>query len=286
MTRVLKIIALIGALMIALGTVLALTGALFGGSRYLFSTTNGLIPDNDRQEALEPFSTISVEGKLLNVDLRPSGDNSYSIQLLYSNGLPAPSYKVNNGVLTVISDWPYRNNMNIGKRYYDAIIYYPQGTVFDAVSVDLSVCELQLDQLETKQLTVDINVADVDITRSTLGKLALDGNTVDINIDNTTAEQALFDVSIGDLDGEAFDTKEMTVNINVGDVNMCGSMEGTTRLSANMGDISIMPTLSPDQYCVYIKKSGSERNRGTPETAVNNIYATVNVGDIDLDYAD
>lgn len=288
MTRIMKMTALVGAVLLALGVLLAVVGFALGGTRYLYQNENrfNLLgwqleafdgPEGTDRAELDEFTSIRVEGKFLDFEMRPSDNGKNFIDITCTNGLPKPEYNVKDGMLTITSKWPYKDMKN-GTNTYRATVYYPSNAYFHSVSIDLSASDLTLSDFGADTLEIHSSASDVDIINAELTQFNLENAVGDVHIRNTAAEKADLSLDIGSLDGDNFDTSGLTVKVNMGDVDLTGTFREKTTVSVNMGEADLVPTLSPDLYYVTTHGTMDTYTMGTP-TAPYVIDAHVNVGE-------
>lgn len=285
MTRVLKIVALVGAVLLALGVLLAVVGFAFGGSRYLYEHRNGgnllgwgvtyrgFGPQSEDKMELESFDSVRVEGAYLELNMKPSQDDRFSIETACSAGIEPPKCTVKNGALEIISNWP-PTMKNRGNEIYRVTVLYPS-TMFHTVSIDLSACDISFRELRAENMEIRASAADVEIKNSEFGRLQLNNSAGDVDIKDSTAENASLSLNMGDLDADHFDTGGLNVKVNMGDVDISGACRGKTTVSVNMGEIDLAPTLGSDQYFVKI--------HGTMETHTLGVSTAPYVIDVSAD---
>lgn len=299
MTKFLKSVSLVGVCLIALGALLALSGFMSGGYRYLSQTQNGFnligwgwngqtwgsFSSTNTNAALEAFHSIEVTGPLLDLDLEPSHDGNYALALDCSKDMPQPSYRVEKGTLYVESKWPKKWNLGIQDHSYHATILYPAGTVFDSVSINTRACDLSANDFQSRKTDFNVDIGDVDISGASLGQFQFLSNMGDLKIEDSTASNASVILRMGDFDGEGFDTDGFTVDVNMGNVDISGAFRGKTEVGIDMGEVSLEPTLPKDQYYVELKGMARNDTLGSSD-GPNEIYVHVPMGESHVSFHD
>lgn len=292
MTRFLKTVSLVGACLIAAGALLAVGGAVGGGYRFLSQTQNGFnlvgwsLTNHYRgnplsagsQASLAAFHSINVTGPLLDLVLKPSEDERYSIVIESSNDLTPPAYRVENGTLFVESNWPVQLKPNLKGRTYRATILYPAGVLFDSVSIDSAACDLSIDNAQSQNTVLKLDIGDVKISGSSLGQFQHISNIGDLRIEDSAAGNTSVTLNIGAFKGENFDTDGLTVDLNMGDLGLSGQLLGKTEVSVDMGQANLEPTLPEDEYYVELKGMARNDSLGSPN-APNQIHVRVPMGE-------
>lgn len=297
MSRFLKNFALVGALLLALGVVLSLAGLIGGGVHFLRTdgphlnlwgfqwdgVTSGAVTEN--QEKLEKFDSIQVQGNALEVHFTRSSDQNYGISVKSSTQLVPPSYKIENSVLKIQSNYPDGRNNNVGNKQYQVTIFYPEDTVFDSVILNMHASEITMDHLQSQKTQIKSNALDAEFTSSSFGDFKLEGDAASIEIENCVAKMADIRLDAGDLDAENFDTSGLEIQINMGDLAFTGTLQGISHISTNIGSIELHPTLHHSQYYAVLESMFTNDYYGNKETQ-NKIYAQIDMGDLDLDFDD
>lgn len=301
MTKILKITALTGAILIALGALLAVGGFAAGGARFFNNRRQGLNfmgwwpgeggysegAKKSAAESLPAFQSIHVEGETLELELRPSNDSSYGVSLSYSDGLTPPTYSVENGVLTLTAHGP-RNLGNISR--YQAIITFPSDVQFDEVSANLTACTLYMNGLSAQKTSVDANAIDANLEHAALGQFQFDSNAGNLEIDDCSASSADIEMNAGNLEADAFDTDELRLDTDMGNVEFSGAMRGKSEISVNMGSVELQPTLPRNQYAVTASgmawKTIDNHSLPSDATAPNHISLHISAGNGEISFND
>lgn len=294
MTRILKAIALLGAVLVALGVLLSVIGFAFGGSRYLARSRSGFNwfgwsltggtggPVVENSAELSAFRSIRVTGNYLELEMRPSGDDAYRVESAISSDFDAPDCRVNDGTLEIHSKWPDGWNKH-GNRTYRVTVYYPGTTAFDSLSVHLNAGVISLENARAAVTGIDVSAAAINISNAALGQFSLHNAAGNVQISDSTAEEASLSLNMGNLEADSFDTAGLKLDVNMGNIEMSGAFRGVTDISANMGNVDLTPALPREQYSVKIHETMNNRTLGS-DNAPNRMEIDVDMGGVEVNF--
>lgn len=163
------------------------------------------------ETALDSFTSVDLELSACSVEFVPG--SSYGVRYKYHPELEKPEFTVENGVLRVTgkkaedTDWFLLGKQNSGSKLK---IIYPQGTQFDKLNIDCALGDVDLDDVDAKEIRV---VADC-----------------------------------GNVEGENVISQALTVEVAMGNLELDGAFYGMNQIDCAMGNVEITTRLSRSEY--------------------------------------
>jgi hypothetical protein len=280
MNKSLKKIAVVAAIIAAVGLVLTGIGYLLGGNQHIYLDKNGIHVGereggrSDRgdlvsfSESVEGFGSISVELDYYDVDLIPS--DKFAVEGAYLSEDGQPEIKVENDTLVVNDTWNQGVKLNIDLSGFafqndqpHIKIYYPVDTKlkdvvirsgaadldFEGVTADNAEFDLDFGKLELTDINADRITVDMDSGDCTMKKIkAADSLTVTNQFGKTTLDGAemktlKIDADSGDvaLTDAAFDKGDL--RLSFGKLTAKGTISNGLKAESDSGDIDLQGKL-------------------------------------------
>lgn len=243
MNKGMKTFIMVCGIVIGVGILLSVAGAVFGGIRGLSGVEERIpwISFGGSGEAasesleLESFRNIDLTCDMADVEFIES--DKFAAELSYDKKLGAPGLNVTGGTLTITpgktrrQDWFHMNVF--GKDYEDTIItiYYPKNTVFDEVEVDNDMGAIDLRGLTARTLEIQSDIGSIEMERIRADKMKLD-------------------VDMGSADGTRMNVKGAEISVSTGSIDLEGRFAGKTNIDCDMGGVTLTTDLPKDSYAI------------------------------------
>lgn len=276
MKKLNRILLVLSLALCLVGGVLLAVGAFAGGiddAQEIAGTRTRTYSQEKTQ--LEDFTTIDVDLALLDLEIRPSGDDHAYLEYHIDAPLDRQPLEaaVHNQVLT-LRDWredesndvtpsvsnllswlPYGEQRSINNS--EAILYLP-ATTFARCTIDMDLGELTIDGLNASALDLSLSVGNLTLKNCTFAGSDIDLDLGDANGDNISLTGSnTITLSTGDLSFKLTNPDALNINADtdIGDVNTndryngnlsdnhfsqtSDNAAGSLTLSADLGDITL-----------------------------------------------
>lgn len=298
MSTMLKILAVVGAVIVVGGMGVAALGAVLGGAVVKGQKNTNSITKDGRvyhQETvdLSAFSQLVVNLDVAEIDLQPSPNGEWKAISLYTDALPKPEFIQENGKLVVNSKPLEMNLIPKSNQSREITIYYPQGTTFESVEFTASAIEVDVQDLSTKNLVLDAGAGSFNLKRVQADTARLDCNAAEIELVDCRFLKMSAKAQAGDIEAEGLYTQELDMNCNAASVKLEGELLGESRIEVNMGDIELELYSPKESYTLDLSGNlsditidgkhytGSVSQQGS---GANKITGKSNAGAISLEF--
>lgn len=291
MSKFLKVTAVLGAILMAGGIVLAAVGWSMGGnvinawtksiSRLsdMFSKFDGRRTDDIdglSWTPLEEFSSVLIRADVIGLKFSPSEDG-FGIAVLNEGNAPAVSYAVYDGLLSVSApdiDWG-----RSGAEGSLVVITYPPQTVFEYIDVDVSLLAADLQDLRAEGAGIHFRAGTLNAEWCAFASFFCEANAADVSIENVYAEYASIEIDVGEIVGNNFNTRSLGANVHLGSISITGSFEGTSLLYADVGEVHSHATLPREYYNLVVENITGESTESYYSDAQYNLTLEVRIGE-------
>lgn len=219
----------------------------------LTPTANGKVVDvtktDEGDKQLEPFQSLDVQVSDAEIKLIPS--EGFRLKYCYYTDLREFHYTISNGTLKIWDEIneKYKNpigtgfsmsgSWNIPDSYVE--LYYPKGTVFNAVTIEDFYGDTVLGAMDAESLIVNLHSGDGQFDDVRAKKFSLVADYGDISILNSspfTADEVGLELHSGDLHLKGLSSAgAMKIIANYGDVTLQGLKAKTLDVEAHSGDV-------------------------------------------------
>lgn len=215
------------------------------------TSSNGCTATRLDATDLESFSGISIDAAVMDLTISPG--ETYRISWSCRQRRVVPSYEIKDGVLTLSQSgsnlWRGNNNS------CHVQLTVPADTLFDSISGDVNVGDINFSQLSIQNLDLTANVGDFDLENCSFGSVSIRANVGDVFLERS---------SFSNLD----------ISADVGDVYVESSEDLSNHaidLSAGAGDVTV---------------NNQGHRRSYAQSGTNGLSVTIrsNVGDVELDF--
>lgn len=195
---------------------------------------------------LEDFTAISVDASVMSLTIRPGARASVTWRC--SKKLE-PRCEVKDGTLFIKQDKIKR----FGNNKCSVTLTVPSDVSYREIGIDVSVGDIEIENLEGERLVIDANVGDIDLTNLSFADIDLDSNVSDVDIENCRFDRLKAESNVGDIDVESTeDLSDYTINLDtsIGSVScndrsyrrsfsQTGTSGKSITINTNTGDIDL-----------------------------------------------
>lgn len=211
--------------MIVIGIVLAIIGYASGGKWSIVINNSGIhVPKEQslvtNSYELDAFTNINLENEHGDVEILPS--DSYSLEVS-SFETTDVTYEVKDGTLTVDAKNAQDNAITIGIKSFETPtikIYVPKDTKLSNIALDSSFGDINLQNLNFKQLNLIVRHGDISMKKIVAG--------------HTEITQ-----SFGDMTLRQFSSTSFVAESEHGDIDIDGELNGKSTIDSSFGDIDL-----------------------------------------------
>lgn len=304
MNKAIKMIVMVAALVVAAGIVLIGIGYAISGSFWSVGFSNGRIQigelgdwDADwatnatrRSIDLEAFQNIDIDGNCFEIELIPTDEQTYFAFLTTQGKLKQPDVRVENGTLKITTEREPLNSNGFGNNRRLLQIYYPRGTQFDQIKLDIEAAELRANSLTVNDFYLDLAAGSIELEDAYFKTADVNMNAGDISIDRGTVETMKLNVNAGNFEADEFESQGLEVDINMGNIEIDGELKGKSNLDVDMGNIELSLRGRREEYRMdldtnlgMIEVDGREsRSYQQGEATRGEITAKVNMGTLEI----
>jgi hypothetical protein len=176
--------------------------------------------------------------------------------------------------------------LDLGKLELDAISA-------DNIKVELGSGDCLMTNIQASNMTVKNNLGETSLETGNLKTLEIDAASGDVTVADVTAESGVFSLDLGKFKAEKLSTNSLNVDNQSGDIELSGKLLGKTEVDCSMGEVTVLPENTKDQYDYELKTNmgtvtvdGNEVSNSTSVTngANNHLKVNAEMGDIKVDF--
>lgn len=299
--------------MLALGIILIILGAAFGGRIHTFSITGEKNANKARVShelngvSLTDTTDIqSLHFKLSANEIKIQTGDAFRVQ-----GGSLSKNEVDNGVWKVESYFsdhffnisifglklPFPRGWFGTEKDEEIIITFPQNAELEKITLDLSAADVDIDTLNCNTILLDLSAGDVSINSLFAEKANLSVSAGSMDIDNyQISDSATMNCDAGDADlGKQSRAKtnvcnNLTLDCSMGDITVNGMLTGENVLDCSMGSITLNLAGGRNNYDIKrtSQSLGDISFNDKQSSSTDAIYGTLDLdcsmGDMDINY--
>lgn len=299
--------------MLALGIILIILGAAFGGRIHTFSI--GEVKNTDKSGVSHELKGISLTDttdiqnlhfKLSANEIKIQTGDAFRIQ-----GGSLSKNEVSNGVWKVESyfsdhffnvsifglKFPIPRGWSGNEEDEEIIITLPQNTKLEKVTLDLNATDVDIDYLDCNTLLLDLAAGDISVNTLFAEKADLSVSAGSMDIDNYQINgSATINCDAGGVDfGKQSLTNtnvcnNLTLDCSMGDITVNGMLTGENILDCSMGSITLNLAGGRNNY--EIKRTSqslgdisfNEKQPSSTDTIYGTLDLDCSMGDMNINY--
>lgn len=274
MSNTTKRILLVGAIVLAIGFVLATVGfALGGANNQVFFNKSGFHVDEWSSKttqtetvSLEGISSLELDLDLFDVEVVPG--ESASLEYTYHNSKDQLKISKEGTMLRAIAPSQNQNfalslfSFPTADRMNKLTLYLPQGTRFSSLDVDLSVGDVQMSGLTLGSLVADLDLGSLFLTDIDASRISADLSAGELEMVRVKTPSLECDMDLGSSQFQEVTAENMTLDsasgsIELADVHITDKLELSSDLGAIEGTGLITQSLKADSASGAIDLEGT-----------------------------
>ena len=304
MSKGMKRVAVVSAIVLGVGLIIAFTGFMLGGYRPLYIGSEGIhyysgdeaAEYESVDETYVSVSSIRVDTDEMQVVLEPGA--GYTVKgknPKLNGGLRA---ELADGLLTVSSKNQKSSWFNVGYIFpaddVKVVITYPKGARFAEVDVKSDTGRITAKGLSADSLTLNNDTGPVFLEDAQAGALKASSDTGRVEMKRVAADSADIGVGTGSLHLSGFASNGLVAQNNTGSIDIEGTLHGKSQIKNDTGRISIKLSqpLSSFSYYLYadtgsVRVNGNKVGKGAGPwqggSTGDSISAVTDTGSVRLD---
>jgi len=253
-----KIALIIGAILLALGILIALVGFWMLG--FDFTKLSSFTYTTHTYTPEEAFTEISFTGTTCDVRFAKSEDDTCKVVCKVDDRF-TPTVDVKNGTLNIQMEDTLKWWQHIGFNWGTNIItvYLPEkdysllevntvtgdviiesGISLSSVTLTAVTGDIQVSSLSCQRFSVNVTTGDIMLRDVIAQTMNLKSTTGDIELDRCDGDTITIKATTGDVEGSLRTGKQFYADVTTGDVRVpSDSGEGTCTVTTTTGDIEI-----------------------------------------------
>lgn len=277
MKKLNRILLVLSLALCLVGGVLLAVGAFAGGiddAQEIAGTRTRTYSQEKTQ--LEDFTTIDADLALLDLEIRPSGDDHAYLEYHIDAPLDRQPLEaaVHNQVLT-LRDWREDESNNVTPPVSNLLSWLPYG---EQRSINNSEAILYLPATTFARCTIDMDLGELTIDGLNANALNLSLSVGDLTLKNCTFASSDIDLDLGNANGDNISmTGDNSVSLSTGDLSF--KLTNPDALNIN-ADTDIGNVNTNDRYNGNLSDSHFSQ---TPDNAAGSLTLSADLGDITLE---
>lgn len=277
MKKLNRILLVLSLALCLVGGVLLAVGAFAGGiddAQEIAGTRTRTYSQEKTQ--LEDFTTIDADLTLLDLEIRPSGDNHAYLEYHIDAPLDRQPLEttVQNQVLT-LRDWREDESNDVTPSVSNLLSWLPYG---EQRSINNSEVILYLPATTFARCTIDMDLGELTIDGLNASALDLSLSVGNLTLKNCTFASSDIDLDLGNANGDNISmTGDNSVSLSTGDLSF--KLTNPDALNIN-ADTDIGNVNTNDRYNGNLSDSHFSQ---TPDNAAGSLTLSADLGDITLE---
>ena len=251
MSKAIRNLLLLAAVLIIVGGIIAGIGFAFGGMRSVALTKDGpVIMGSGKYETVQvdasydKITEVVVKADI--GDIKFMEGNSFSLKGSYDSSVQSLDLIEHNGVLTIAGK-AYNNNfagwLNTGFDFSlrnELTFTYPKGTEFKSVDLTLNLGDLEVRDLKAKSLEVNMSAGNFIGATISVDSLNANLNLGNCSISNLmVTKTASIVMDLGNLHLSDSSVNDLTAKNNMGNIEYFGMLTGNAKVTLDLGSLTL-----------------------------------------------
>lgn len=300
MNKTLKIVAMVAAGFIVIGIGIGILGSQLGGGILYKDNFFGFGFDNypnksfaSTETTLEPFTSILVDSDYMELVLKPSPTEEWSVSTYHSQNSSPAKIALVDDILHVTSE--KGDALPVSNLSRHVTVYYPTHATFDLIDVNIPAAELYFEMLSTEKMVLHLNAGDVSMSHVTSQNTDIDIQAGALELEGCTLNNVNALLTVGDLNAEDLISENFQGDFKLGNVSIEGDLTGTVDLAVDTGNVELSLTqeesiydlnLQVDVGTIEVNNRDYLRDYTSQTSGENPMDVNVHMGIIDVEFMD
>lgn len=295
---------IIASIMMIAGLVLGACGFFTGAKLNIAMSNHGVILEGgsgDRtlkaQKDVKLDAFTSIDGKILNSNLRFVPSDHFGMDLTYYGEENKPKISVSNGALQMVPQaysedkiwFQISFNPNFNKTPGEIIIYYPKGTHLNEFNLEDDSGNVDATDFSSQSTDITCKYGNLTLKDASCGNCSIKLDSGNSSISSVNAATLKFKNSYGNCNFDSVKvsgTEESSINASSGKITMSNCSVPTLTLNNDYGSISLTSLKASRTHATLSSGSLNISNCSLGNAQVKSAYGNVRATGLTLSGAD